>query len=282
MRFTRGSALRACNMASMNSDVHLLQISDPHLHGNAQGSLRGVPTLPSLQRVLAHATAQREPFDAVLCNGDIVNDDPAGYAHFVRLLGALRLPVYCVPGNHDDPARLRAALADTRLQVGGYADLGSWRIILLDSCVPGSAGGRLAEGELERLRAALSQTNRYAMVCVHHHPVALASRWLDALGIENAAQLFEVLDAHPQVRVLSWGHVHQCFESRRRGVRLLGTPSTCVQFLPQADEFTLDSRPPAYRRLTLHVDGSVDTEVVWVEGKGAEQSRSARSAAPPP
>ena len=37
----------------MNSAVRLLQFSDPHLFASAQGSLRGVQTLPSLQRVLA-------------------------------------------------------------------------------------------------------------------------------------------------------------------------------------------------------------------------------------
>jgi 3',5'-cyclic-AMP phosphodiesterase len=103
------------------------------------------------------------------------------------------------------------------------------------------------------------------MICVHHHPVSMGSRWLDAVGIDNAEALFEVLDAHAQVRAIVWGHVHQCFDARRRGVRLLATPSTSAQFLPQADNFAVDARPPAYRRLTLHEDGTLDTEVTWLE-----------------
>jgi len=254
-------------MHIMNSDVRLLQISDPHLFADPHGRLRGVPTLECLQRVLGHALARRRGTDAVLCTGDIVNDEPEGYAHFARLLGELGKPVYCIPGNHDDPARLRAALARPPFQVGGHVDLGSWRLVLLDSCVPGRTSGRLADAELLRLRQALEDSERYVMVCVHHQPVGMASRWIDALGIENGAQLLEVLDTygHGRVRVLSWGHVHQCFDERRRGVRLLGTPSTCVQFLPLSNEFALDSRPPAYRQLTLHADGTLDTEVVWVE-----------------
>jgi Icc protein len=59
--------------------------------------------------------------------------------------------------------------------------------------------------------------------------------------------------------------VHQCFDTRRRGVRLLATPSTCAQFLPNANEFAVDARPPAYRRLLLQPDGTLDTEVVWVD-----------------
>lgn len=253
----------------MSVDVRLLQLSDPHLFASPQGSARGVQSLASLQRVLAHAAGRNLNFDAILCSGDIVNDEPDGYVHFARLLGTLGKPVYCVPGNHDDPARMRAALAAPPFQVDGHVDLGNWRLILVDSCVPGSAHGHVSEPQLAALDAALAATERHALICVHHHPVSMASRWLDSVGIDNAEALFAVLDAHAHVRAVTWGHVHQSFDGRRKGVRLLATPSTCVQFLPLSDQFAIDARPPAYRRLTLCADGSLETEVVWVEAAGA-------------
>lgn len=261
----------------MSHDVRLLQISDTHLFANPKGRLRGVETLTSLRQVLTHATARRTSLDALLCSGDLINDDIGGYPHFVRELSVLGKPVYCVPGNHDDPALMRRALSQPPFQVGGYVDLGTaWRIVLLDSCVPGKAGGRISRTELRALEAALSGSDRYAMVCLHHHPVSMASDWLDAVGIENADELFAILDAHSRVRALSWGHVHQSFDGRRSGVRLLATPSTCGQFLPLSDEFAVDRRPPAYRRLTLQSDGGIETEVVWVEeAAGALASASA-------
>ena len=106
--------------------------------------------------------------------------------------------MYCIPGNHDDPARLRSALARPPFQVGGHVDLGAWRIVLVDSCVPRQARGRISSAELAALDAALARRDRYAIVCVHHHPVSMASRWLDAVGIENADEFFRVLDAHAQ------------------------------------------------------------------------------------
>jgi Icc protein len=259
----------------MHPAVRLLQFTDPHLFASPKGRLRGVHTLASMQGVLAHAGARRQNIDAVVCTGDIVNDEPGGYAHFARELGAFGKPVYCIPGNHDDPVQLRDALAGPAFQVGGYADLGAWRIVLVDSCVPRQARGRISAAELAALDAALSGCERYAIVFVHHHPVSMASRWLDAVGIENADDFLRVLDAHPQVRAVSWGHVHQSFDTRRRGVRLLATPSTCAQFLPQANEFAVDARPPAYRRIALQPDGTLDTEVVWVEAAaGALDSAS--------
>ena len=264
----------------MNADAHLLLLSDPHLFASKQGSLRGVETLSSLRRVLEHAAPYASGADALICCGDLVNDEPDGYAHFAETLESLGKPVYCIPGNHDDPARMRATLTGPRFQVGGHFDVSNWRIVLLDSSVAGQARGAVSAAELARLQQALAGSDRYAMVCVHHHPVNVSSRWLDAIGIDNAAELLAVIDAHPTVRALAWGHVHQQFEGLRRGVRLLGTPSTCAQFLPHSDQFALDTRPPAYRRLTLHPDGTIETEVVWV-GQSALSARPAPQLAAP-
>jgi Icc protein len=129
--------------------------------------------------------------------------------------------------------------------------------------------GFISAAELAALDAALASAPHYAIVFVHHHPVSMASRWLDTIGIENADEFLRVLDAHPQVRAISWGHVHQSFDARRHGVRLLATPSTCAQFLPLSDDFAVDSQPPAYRRLTLQPDGQLETEVVWVDAASA-------------
>src|ERR1700741_5614155 len=121
------------------SVLRLLQFTDTHLYGSATESLRGVQTLPALKRALACARMRDWPVDALLVTGDIVQDDPAGYPHFRRLFGALGLPVLCIPGNHDDPRAMRLELDAPPFVLGGHVDLGRWRIVLLDSCLPGSA-----------------------------------------------------------------------------------------------------------------------------------------------
>jgi Icc protein len=251
------------------NDVRLLQLSDTHLFASPEGTLRGTQTLPSLQRVLAAAAPHVQQADALLVTGDIANDDAGGYGHFRRLLERAGRPVYCVPGNHDDPQALAAALPPP-FQVGGHVDLGGWRLVLLDSCVPGQAGGRLHARELARLEHALdSADNRHVLIALHHHPVSMGSRWLDGIGVANAGEFFDVIDRRSSVRAVVWGHVHQSFDQRRRGVRLLATPATCAQFLPGSDDFRVDQRPPAYRRLLLGADGTLETEVLWVAADAA-------------
>jgi len=267
-------------MAHMNSEIRLLQLSDPHLFGRADRALRGVVTRTSLQAVLRHARAHHWDADALLLTGDLVNDEAAGYATVRELLGNLGKPLWCLPGNHDDIGAMRRELAAAPFAIGGHHDLGAWRVILLDSCVPGQALGRLGAAELSRLDAALAGAGeRHVLVCLHHHPVRMASRWLDSVGLQNADDFFAITDRHPQLRAIAWGHVHQSYDSRRKGVRLLAVPSTCAQFLPHSDQFAVDPSPPGYRRMTLRSDGTIDTEVVRVELQaGADPAQRAAGA----
>ena len=189
---------------------------------------------------------------------------PAAITHFRQAFAPLGKPVLCIPGNHDDAPALARALADPPFQVGGQVDIRQWRIILLDSTVPRQDAGCLPRGELAALDSALcGAAAEHALVVLHHHPVAMASQWLDTVGLQNAPEFFAVLDRHPKVRGIVFGHVHQAFETMRRGVRILGTPSTCAQFLPRcpASPWTPSAGLPVLR---LEPDGQMETQVVWL------------------
>ncbi len=246
--------------------LRLLHITDTHLFAEADGRLRGVETWRTLSRVLDCAAANPRPPAAILVTGDISQDESRGaYRNFRSLLSPLGVPVWCVPGNHDAPGFMGEALGPP-FQVGGIADCAGWRVLLLDSYIPDDHGGRLAPGELEWLDAMLREhRDRPVLLAVHHHALPLKSRWLDALGLYNAGELFEIIDRAPQVRCVVAGHVHQASDLVHNGVRYLTTPSTCFQFLPAADTFAVDTRPPGFRWLDLASDGSVETEVVWLD-----------------
>lgn len=244
------------------STLNLVQLTDPHLFGDPGRALRGVPTLPALQATLAAARADLDACAAILATGDLVHDDPGGYAHFRREFGALGKPVLCIPGNHDDVPALRAALAGAPFQLDGHYDAGSWRVILLDSSIPGEAGGALSAAMLQLLESALAAApQRHALICLHHHPVPMQSRWLDTIGLVNSTALRDVIRRHAQVRAVLFGHVHQALDEMHGGVRYLATPSTCAQFKPRSEDFAIDAAPPAWRVLRLHPDGGLDTEL---------------------
>lgn len=256
--------------------MKILQITDPHLYGNAGGTLRGVVTDASLRCVLDDAFQRVPDFAAVLVTGDLVQDDPSGYLRFRSIFGNTPKPVLCIPGNHDEPEAMRQALAQPPFQICGTHLAGGWHFIMLDSYDPGHVGGRLTVQELERLDRALAQSPAHAMVCLHHHPIEMKSQWLDGIGLANADEFWRIIDAHSHVRAVAWGHVHQEFAGSRGSVRLFATPSTGAQFLPHSDRYAVDSRPPAYRPFALYPDGRIESEVVWVQSLPMRQAAAAR------
>lgn len=250
--------------------LRLLHITDTHLHADRSARLRGVDTFRTLSRVLEHAAAGPRRFDAVLATGDLSQDETRGaYENFRELASRLDLPVWCLPGNHDAPGFMNEVLAAAPFSLGGARVAGNWCVILLDSYIAGDHGGRLPPGQMAALDAALrANRERHVLLAVHHHPLPLKSRWLDELGLYNAGELLAVVDRSPQVRGVLAGHVHQASDLLRNGVRFLTTPSTCFQFLPASDAFAVDRRPPGYRWLELMPDGSMATDVVWIDPEG--------------
>jgi len=250
--------------------MKILQITDPHLYGSAGARLRGVQTDATLRAVLDDACVEEGDYAAILVTGDLVQDDIGGYLRFRSMLGHLRTPVLCIPGNHDEPEAMRREIDVQPFRFCGVHEFGGWSFVMLNSYDPGCVGGRLSNAELTRLDATLAASTHHSMVCMHHHPVPAGSRWLDTSGLANAAEFWRVIEAHPGVRAVTWGHVHQAYDGERgrlRGgaVQMFATPSTGAQFLPGSDRYAVDSRPPAYRTFELHADGRIETEVHWIE-----------------
>ncbi|HEX7011367.1 MAG TPA: metallophosphoesterase [Steroidobacteraceae bacterium] len=246
--------------------VRLVQFSDMHLFAAADGRLRGVASLPALQAAVADAWRRSSKIDAVLLTGDLVQDDPGGYRWIRSTFGGSTVPVLCLPGNHDLPDHMRATLSAPPFVIGGHRRFGRWLLVMLDTWVANSAGGRLGGGQLESLRQLLSaHRNEHVLLCLHHHPIPMGSDWLDQVGLSDAEEFMAVVRAHPNVRGVLWGHVHQSLDSFIHGVRFMASPATCAQFMPGSNRFAIDSRPPGYRLLELRPDGTIQTEVCWLE-----------------
>lgn len=254
--------------AESSLDLQVLHVTDPHLSSDPGERLAGVDTRASWEAVLAAAMEEGPEPDLVLVTGDIVHDGEAGsYRQVCTDLRVLGAPALLLPGNHDDNAVMAAVIADRGpVSRAGHRLLGGWLIVALDSTVPGSPGGRLEDGELDRLQRLLERHPEHpTLVSLHHQPVPVGSAWLDRIGVANGDALMTLVAGHPQVRVVLWGHVHQAFHRQRGEALLLATPSTCVQFTPNHDRFALDAQAPGWRRLTLHPDGRVSTRVGRLE-----------------
>ncbi|GIZ12847.1 3',5'-cyclic-AMP phosphodiesterase [Pseudomonas sp. NCCP-436] len=260
-----------------DTPVLLVQLSDSHLFGETDGRLLGMNTGDSLRRVVEQVRQEQPRIDLILATGDLSQDGSlASYQRFRQLTASLDAPIRWLAGNHDEPPPMEMACADSDL-LDPIFDLGAWRVILLNSSVPGSVPGRLAESQLTLLERALSEApQRYHLICLHHHPVPIGSKWMDPIGLRNPEALFAILDRHPRARALLWGHIHQEFDQQRGHLRLLASPSTCVQFAPGSEDFQVGNEAPGYRWLRLNPDGTLDTGVSRVTGIDFEVDYSVR------
>lgn len=253
---------------SGNGALRLLHVTDLHLFEDVEGEIYGVRTDRTFRAVLARALGNAPgPIDAILVTGDIAEDGrSATYQRFREEILKAGLPVLCIPGNHEDRDPLGAILSTPPLQLGGARRFGGWHVVMLDSHVPGRDDGELTELELDRLDRELEAArDAHVLVCVHHQPVPVGSPWLDAYGLRNSVEFLSRVEARGNVRAVLFGHVHQASERTHRGIPMMSTPSTCAQFTPHTDKCVMDLRPPGFRWLDLHADGSIGTEVVWLE-----------------
>jgi 3',5'-cyclic-AMP phosphodiesterase len=247
-----------------DTPVQVVQLTDTHLCQMHGGTLLGMDTDHSLQAVIDLVKRERPPLHLLLGTGDL--SDGGARPAYDRLQGyfdQLSSDNYWLPGNHDNREAMQAA-ASRPDRLCKEIRVARWQILLLDSQVPGQVGGQLGEGELALLDSALAAAQGqqlHTMVCLHHQPVTIGCGWLDEQMVADADAFFAVLDRYPGVRAVVWGHVHQEIDRLRNGVRLLASPSTCVQFAAGCENFKADDQPPGYRWLELHDDGRVESAV---------------------
>lgn len=235
----------------------VLQLSDLHVFAEPEVRLRGVATRESLQEVLEAVRRTGLEFSRVVVTGDLTHDERRESYQAVReLLEEWLEWGHVIPGNHDDRALIREVFPDcTEGDESGIrfsTTAGDWRLIGIDTHVPGEVSGDVAPEMLEWLEAELAANESTPTILFQHHPpVPVGSAWVDALGLREPSRLHAVLERAPQVRLISCGHVHQEFSGTLGQAIVLTMPSSGVQFVPLSPEAQVDLVPPGFRVLAL-------------------------------
>ena len=243
--------------------LKLIQVSDIHLFGKKDKALLDVRTEESFQAILDLIQKDTNPADLIILSGDITQDaSPEAYRRVAELMSQLKVPVYCIPGNHDDSQVMSKIYPLENVTMQRSIVLKQWQIILLDSHIHRSVEGHLAKDQFEFLQEALeSNPEHHAMIVFHHQPIPVGSVWLDKIGLTNADELWQFLTNYPQVRTILFGHVHQIHEGKKNGISYYSLPSCCIQFKPDSEDFALDNIPPGYRWIELYPDGQLKTGI---------------------
>ncbi|MEE3369475.1 MAG: phosphodiesterase [Planctomycetota bacterium] len=247
----------------------IIQLTDLHLLSDVEACVREVPTWRTLKQVLDLLRQQEQQDYFLVITGDLAQDVERGaYERLEEWLRDWHGRYAVVPGNHDDRGVLSDVFTLPILSSQDAPDavcfshqLGDWRLIGLDTQVPGAVHGTLSERQRNWLLGELEQHSRQPTVLfTHHPPFSVASSWADGIGLTNGELFWQSVAGHPQLRAVVSGHVHQDFAATNDGVLCLTTPATSFQFTPGSSAAQFDLVAPGFRRLGLESEG-IATEV---------------------
>jgi Icc protein len=250
----------------------IAQLSDLHICRANDSVFGGVDSAQSLIQCVQAVNALRPQPDFVVLSGDLVNTGhPDEYIRLQSILKRLNARYYLMPGNHDDRAALRSAFdAHTYLGSDGpvqyVIEQAHWRVLALDTIVPGAEHGELDAPRLTWLETALmAHAQRPTIIFMHHPAYATGIVEMDG-GRVHAPAFWSLLARHRQIKLVSCGHVHRAIFAQHETVPVCVAPSTAAHLSLQLDSSTrlgVTNEPVGF---LLHhsVDEELRTHCVWV------------------
>ncbi|HUH61218.1 MAG TPA: phosphodiesterase [Candidimonas sp.] len=236
----------------------IVQLTDPHIRAPGQLAYGRVDTTAYFRACVLSVTQLRQRPDAVVMTGDLTDfGRPGEYAHLRHLLDPLNLPVFLLPGNHDDRQNLRSGFPEhAYLGNSGFiqyvVDLGDIRLLALDTCMPGESAGTLCDRRLNWLDATLRESrHRPVVIAMHHPPFRTLIGHMDDIGLQAGGDALESLvSQYPNVERIICGHLHRAIDVRFGGTIASTAPGPAHQVTldldPQA-ESTWMLEPPSFR-----------------------------------
>lgn len=220
--------------------MRILHLSDTHVERTDAPNRNGVNATDSLRLILTELRHLRD-VDAVVVTGDIANEgDVEAYTTVRELVGEFARPldaaVFYTTGNHDEREafgkvlgsghdRPEAVLETEAAERAAVSTVAGYRIVTLDSLVPGEVYGRLSAAQLDWLREVLSSPAGHGTVLAFHHPpISLGlSVTQPVFGLLNPGELAEAIRGS-DVRAVLTGHFHLQLFGMLESVPVWATP----------------------------------------------------------
>jgi 3',5'-cyclic AMP phosphodiesterase CpdA len=251
----------------------LVQLTDLHIREPGRLAYGRIDTAPYLRTAVQSVLRLRQRPQAVVITGDLSDFGRAAeYDHLAELLQPLDMPVYLLPGNHDDRDQMRRSFP-THDWLGAEGEfiqyavqVGDLCLLTLDTCEPGKPHGTLDAARLAWLDREL-QAHRHqpVVIAMHHPPFETLIGHMDDIGLlQGAAELEAIVARYPNVERVICGHLHRAIDVRFAGTIACTTPApghqVALDLAPGAESRWM-LEPPAFRVLAQDRRGRVVTHI---------------------
>ena len=253
----------------MSYDHKIIVFTDIHITEVGK-TIIGLDPMERFLRGMAHALEHHPDAARIVVTGDLAHHGkPEEYDRLKQALEGCPMPVSLMLGNHDRRATFLETFDDVPRTDGGfvqsYADLGDWRLVMLDTLdeeAPIEHSGLLCEERLEWMSAALGGAGDRKRILFTHHPTFVTGFGsMDEIGLRNRDELRNRLQRHPNIRQIISGHVHRTISSETAGIPSAVFKSPCHQ-MPMllgdaGSSHSSVDEPGAYGILLLREEGVV-------------------------
>lgn len=226
--------------------MKIIQLSDTHLFANDEQNMFGVKSNIKFRAILDKIlTEELHDTDCIFLTGDISQDiTTQSYQKIVDHLSPLNIPIYWIPGNHDDIHVMQTVFNQAKnFHYLPHLQVQNWRFIFLNTKQEGSEGGFLSEAELDKLKheIASASPDHKIVVIMHHHPIPVYTPMIDKYILKNQKEFWEIV-TDTNVCLIICGHVHGDYQIEHQNIMLESAPATCLQWLKGATLLKIDQR----------------------------------------
>lgn len=246
--------------------MKVIQISDTHLFADDELDIFGVKSNLKFKEVIDKITDEdSHDADLIFLTGDISQDETAeSYQKIVHHLSILDLPVYWIPGNHDDLGQVEAVFQHAKnFNRGTKLALPNWHLIFINTKIEGRDDGQLSQSELSMLSNELlaSPADKKIAIVMHHHPAPVGTPLIDNYILKNSKEFWDIVTGS-KVEPIICGHVHGDYQFKHYNIMIESSPATCLQWEKGTKELKTDMKI-GYKIYYFNQDGYRATSKMW-------------------